>query len=150
MGLAASQARLLMLTDRSDQLAFQGENIAEKRMQLASETEKLFTEKEQLDEQGQNQQVSGSDVFNSLTGKSNSEGFSIINTLSGIYSAITNNGESSKEKEIDDQLARLEEEDNILQMRLKQVDTQHQAVTTEMDAVQKVIQKNIESTFKLF
>ena len=41
-------------------------------------------------------------------------------------------------------------EDKNLELRLKQLDTEHNAVQTEMDAVEKVIQKNTESTFKTF
>ncbi|MDD3012578.1 MAG: hypothetical protein PHC34_02620 [Candidatus Gastranaerophilales bacterium] len=44
----------------------------------------------------------------------------------------------------------LQVEDKRLEMELKGVDTQHSAVQTEMDAVKKVIDKNIESSFKTF
>lgn len=40
--------------------------------------------------------------------------------------------------------------DKSLELQLKRVDTQHEAVQTEIDAVSKVIQKNIASTFKTF
>ena len=41
-------------------------------------------------------------------------------------------------------------QDKNLELRLKQLDTEHNAVQTEMDAVEKVIQKNTESSFKTF
>ena len=41
-------------------------------------------------------------------------------------------------------------EDKNLELRLKQLDTEQDAISTEMDAVQKVIEKNTESTFKTF
>ena len=41
-------------------------------------------------------------------------------------------------------------EDKNLELRLKQLDTEQDAIQTEMDAVQKVIEKNVESTFKTF
>ncbi len=41
-------------------------------------------------------------------------------------------------------------EDKKLELRLKQLDTEQDAIQTEMDAVQKVIEKNVESTFKIF
>jgi hypothetical protein len=44
----------------------------------------------------------------------------------------------------------LQAEDKKLEMELKNVDTQHSAIQTEMDAVKKVIDKNIESSFKTF
>lgn len=44
----------------------------------------------------------------------------------------------------------IQQEDKSLELKLKQIDTDHQAIQTEMEAVSKVIQKNIESTFKTF
>lgn len=40
--------------------------------------------------------------------------------------------------------------DRNLELDLKNVDTQHQEVQTEVDAVKKVIDKNIDMTFKTF
>lgn len=40
--------------------------------------------------------------------------------------------------------------DKSLELQLRRVDTQREAVQTEIDAVRKVIGKNIESTFKTF
>lgn len=45
---------------------------------------------------------------------------------------------------------KIQEQDRTLELRLKQLDTEQEALQTEMEAVQKVIQKNIESTFKTF
>ena len=44
----------------------------------------------------------------------------------------------------------IQAEDKNLELRLKQLDTEQDAISTEMDAVQKVIEKNTESTFKTF
>ena len=44
----------------------------------------------------------------------------------------------------------IQTEDKNLELRLKQLDTEQDAIQTEMDAVQKVIEKNTESTFKTF
>ena len=41
-------------------------------------------------------------------------------------------------------------QDKNLELRLKQLDTEQSAIQTEMDAVEKVIEKNTESTFKTF
>lgn len=40
--------------------------------------------------------------------------------------------------------------DQALELQLRRVDTQQQAVQTEIDAVRKVIDKNIDITFKTF
>jgi len=56
-------------------------------------------------------------------------------------------------KNIDDvnaKLSVLQSQDKGLELKLKQLDTEQQAIQTEMDAVSKVIDKNIESTFKTF
>lgn len=44
----------------------------------------------------------------------------------------------------------IQNQDRTLELQLKQLDTEQQALTTEMDAVKKVIDKNIEMTFKTF
>ena len=44
----------------------------------------------------------------------------------------------------------IQAQDRTLELRLKQLDTEQKAVTAEMDAVKKVIEKNVESTFKTF
>ncbi|MBR1753348.1 hypothetical protein IJ732_00805 [bacterium] len=44
----------------------------------------------------------------------------------------------------------IQQEDRTLELKLKQLDTEHNALQTEMDAVKKVCDKNVESTFKTF
>ncbi len=44
----------------------------------------------------------------------------------------------------------LQELDQALELQLRRVDTQQQAVATEIDAVRKIIDKNIDLTFKTF
>jgi len=44
----------------------------------------------------------------------------------------------------------IQNEDKVLELQLRQLDTEQQALSTEMDSVKKVIDKNIESTFKTF
>jgi hypothetical protein len=41
-------------------------------------------------------------------------------------------------------------QDKDLELRLKQLDTEENAISTEMEAVKKVIQKNVETSFKTF
>lgn len=47
-------------------------------------------------------------------------------------------------------IASLQSVDKALELQLRRVDTQRDAVQTEIDAVRKVIGKNIASTFKTF
>lgn len=44
----------------------------------------------------------------------------------------------------------IQQQDRTLELRLKQLDTEQSALQTELDAVTKVIEKNVESTFKTF
>ncbi len=57
------------------------------------------------------------------------------------------------EKHVQDINAKTEQiqtEDRTLELRLKQLDTEQQALQTEMDAVKKIISKNVDTTFKTF
>ena len=45
---------------------------------------------------------------------------------------------------------KIQEQDRTLELRLKQLDTEQNALQTEMEAVKKVISKNVETTFKTF
>ena len=57
------------------------------------------------------------------------------------------------EKRVQDINARTEQiqtEDRTLELRLKALDTEQNALQTEMEAVHKIISKNIEGTFKTF
>ena len=44
----------------------------------------------------------------------------------------------------------VQSEDKNLELRLKQLDTEQDAISTDMDSVSKVIEKNVESSFKTF
>ena len=47
------------------------------------------------------------------------------------------------------QISAIQSIDKSLEMQLRRVDVQHEAVGTELESVRKVIAKNIQSTFKL-
>lgn len=57
------------------------------------------------------------------------------------------------DKELNDLNARIkiiQSQDQMLEVRLKNIDTEHKALDTEMESVKKVLEKNIESSFKTF
>lgn len=58
--------------------------------------------------------------------------------------------DSDEAKQITSKINALQQIDVALELQLRRVDTQQQAVQTEISAVSKVIDKNIESTFKTF
>ena len=47
-------------------------------------------------------------------------------------------------------IAKFQKEDKMLQLRLQQLETEHKALETELDSISKVIEKNVESSFKTF
>lgn len=53
-------------------------------------------------------------------------------------------------QDINAKTEKIQQEDRTLELRLRQLDTEQEALQTEMEAVKKVIDKNIESTFKTF
>ena len=55
-----------------------------------------------------------------------------------------------KVQEINSKLEIIQAQDKQLELKLKQLDTEENAISTEMDAVKKVISKNVESSFKTF
>lgn len=44
----------------------------------------------------------------------------------------------------------IQQQDRTLELRLKQLDTEHNALSVELDAVKKVIKDNVDKTFKTF
>lgn len=53
-------------------------------------------------------------------------------------------------EEINSKIEIIQIQDKNLELKLKQLDTEENAIQTEMDAVKKVISKNVESSFKTF
>lgn len=54
------------------------------------------------------------------------------------------------EKEYEDNMLRLENQDNKIDLQLKKLDTEHTALQTEYDSLKSVIDKNIEKSFNIF
>ena len=54
------------------------------------------------------------------------------------------------EQEYNNKLDDLEAKDNQFDLELKKLDTEHNALQTEYDAVKSVIEKNVEKTFNIF
>ena len=53
-------------------------------------------------------------------------------------------------QEVNSKIEIIQIQDKNLELKLKQLDTEENAIATEMDAVKKVISKNVESSFKTF
>lgn len=52
--------------------------------------------------------------------------------------------------DINSETSGIQSKDKSLELKLKQLDSEHSAISTELEAVKNVITKNIESTFKTF
>lgn len=52
--------------------------------------------------------------------------------------------------DINAKISVIQSDDKKLELKLRDLDTQQQAISTEIDSVKKVIDKNIESSFKIF
>lgn len=75
----------------------------------------------------------------------------LSNLMGQLFNASANLEPDSKTaKLLQARVERLQQVDKMLELQLRRVDTQQQAVQTEISAVQKVIDKNIDMTFKTF
>lgn len=108
MGLAASQARFLMLTARKSDVEMQGQAINQQRMAIANAVGNMFGAAANLDP------------------------------------------DSAESRQTQMRIESLQQADKALELQLRRVDTQQQAIQTEIQAVQKVIDKNIDMSFKTF
>ena len=75
----------------------------------------------------------------------------LANITGALFTIASNlEPESPETQALQARVAAIQAIDKSLELQLRRVDTQRDAVQTEIDAVRKVIQKNIESTFKTF
>lgn len=76
---------------------------------------------------------------------------SLANVTGALFTISSNlEPESPEAAQLQARIAAIQAVDKALELQLRRVDTQRDAVQTEIDAVRKVIGKNIESTFKTF
>ena len=76
---------------------------------------------------------------------------SLANITGALFTIAANlEPESPEAQQLQARIAAIQAIDKALELQLRRVDTQRDAVQTEIDAVRKVIGKNIESTFKTF
>ena len=207
MGLAASQARLLLLTARKSDLELRAQQITNTEMILAMQTEKIAQEYsnklsnkvtmmqvstnqndatlsqsvimtyDQLvaagygvkwangdeydnvastDEEGNVTPVSTADlqnlikrgeliIFNATSGEEvGTTGSSVF------YDTYYTEDDDAATAEYESKMAEIQTKEKKLQIDLNQIENQQKACDTEIDSVKKVIEKNIERTFKTF
>jgi hypothetical protein len=75
----------------------------------------------------------------------------LANTTGALFSVSANlDPEAPEAQALQARIAAVQTLDKSLELNLRRVDSQRQGVQTEIEAIQKVIQKNIEGSFKTF
>ena len=98
------------------------------------------------------EQLSAGNIY-LYTDEDNDDEFEAVSWSSGDSSLATEKDEAriaKAEAEYEATMKDIESKEVKLDLNLKEIDTQHNAIQTEMDSVQKVMDKNIERTFKIF
>jgi len=152
MGLAASQGRLLMLTARKSDIEFAVQVINQRRTVLAHQTTLLVRQYSNAMYQNDDPSVLNRTDINDPTTQQ------VVGALPGfIFSDPTAPANTAAipqtpiaTGQYEQQMALVQSLDKELELRTRDLDTQHKEVETEYDAVKKVIDKNIETTFKTF
>ena len=75
---------------------------------------------------------------------------SLANMVSGLFNMSEKLEPGSQAaKVLDGRIQQLQQADKVLEMHLNRINSQHEAVDTELQSVQKVVQKNIQGSFGL-
>ncbi|HEY9745294.1 MAG TPA: hypothetical protein V6C99_03650 [Oculatellaceae cyanobacterium] len=87
-----------------------------------------------------------------LTGQQiNQSRMQLANVTNQLFTIVSNlEPDSDEAVQIQLRINALQGLDKSLELQLRRVDSQQQSVQTEIEAVQKVIDKNIDMTFKTF
>lgn len=197
MGLAASQARLLLLTARKSDLELRAQQITNTEMILAMQTEKITQEYsnkisnkvtmmqtstdmndatynqsvimtyEELIKAGYTLQYANGDAYDNegnstawLQDQIQKGDIIILSATTGEEVGITGSSnfyqtyytedDDAATAEYESKMAQIQTKEKKLQIDLNQIENQQKACDTEIDSVKKVIEKNIERTFKTF
>lgn len=121
MGLVASQARLLMLNDRRMNLEFAMQQISQQKMMISQRTGALGMQEANMMQQGMGIDANDANQANQFK--------MAQGQMEAIKQVLF-----SQEKQLDSVM--------------KIMETQYKAVCTEYESVQKIIDKNIEKSFK--
>ena len=71
-------------------------------------------------------------------------------TETKISEVLDKTDDAAAQAEYDKMQSLFQNKDKSLEMRLKQLESEHTALETEIESVQKVIQNNVETSFKTF
>jgi len=69
---------------------------------------------------------------------------------SSIVDSYDTSDDAAAQAEYETEMSKVQKQDKQLELELKQLDTEHSALQTEIESVKKVIEKNVEGSFKTF
>ena len=137
MGMSASQSRELFLTARLADLELRAQQLSNAKIRLGSQ-----------------QTNASNDYLNALNGTVASDSTSSYTDTSTqtVYASQSakDNAVNTASVKYTAKMNSIESVEKVYDMELKNIETEHNAVQTEIDSVKKVIDKNVDRTFKIF
>lgn len=73
-----------------------------------------------------------------------------IEALNGVTTIYDTSDDAAAKAIYDKRMRTAEAKDAMLEMRLDQIETSHNAIETEMESVQKIVDDNVENSFQTF
>lgn len=168
MGIAANQARLMTLTARQSDLEYKAQQISNIKMRISQKTSDLAMEyanslsaysklnsAKSITDQFPNGRFTvdrdGSVSVDDNGAYSAQEAYELVCSRFGMAASETPNGYLSVQKErYDSQTAQLSAQEKMYDMDLTQVNTEHDAIKTEFDAIKSLVGDNVEKSFNVF
>lgn len=122
MGVSANQSRLMTLTARMHDLELRAQQISNQKVVMSLQSEAIA--------------LAYSDEMRDAT-----------DTNTGEVNTAKLNGAQATYEEAS---AKLASKEKLLDLELSQINTEHQAATTEYDSVKSLISDNVDKSFSLF
>ena len=122
MGVSANQSRMMTLTARMHDLELRAQQISNEKVVMSLKSEAYATQY--------------SDAMNNAT--SSSDG------------SVNESMLKAAQAEYDKNTSEISRAEKLLDLELSQINTEHQAATTEYDSVKSLISDNVDKSFSLF
>ena len=172
MGISANQARLMTLTARQHDLELRAQAISANKMITSLESQQYaqaystglnnYSILKQAESTTNSGKASGSfkvDQFGNVSAcdstdqgaKSASDALAACRTALGLAAAAESTSYLNSIKgDYDLKMSELSSTEKLLDMELTQINTEHNAVKTEYDAVKSLVSDNTEKSFNVF
>ena len=122
MGVSANQSMLMTLTARMHDLEMRAQQISNEKVIMSLKSEAIALEY--------------SNSMNDAT--STSDG------------SVNESMLNAAQRKYEQQTASISKDEKLLDLELSQINTEHQAATTEYDSVKSLISDNVDKSFSLF